>query len=821
MSGIDTKAKGFGVGCALPDLHKQFMLLARVAGVGIFARVDLNHIAANFTSQVNLFADWIDEEADGYLVLMKGLNDPLKVVLVCPDVQPIFGRQFPAVFGYEGNEIRSNIECYPDNFVGGPHFKIEFSFDGLPEGVYICIADMAAVFPEMADDAAGAGSFADPGRPRGVGFRSPAGIPQCRNMVYVNGQTHSDLAGMITNNTNIRKFAVYGNPPRFEQIQVPGSINCKSVAAEAQLFFRKQRRFECVYSQYLFQGDGMKLLSRLSLVVLFAIFFLPATGAQSKKNDTTPTDNHKSAGQRIGLIVEEVINSMENTIYGRPEDNSVNKSTRALARTRTFPGDEIDLIAEEDTSVTYEGNTVIEKTDTVNSNVVVKAGTLTVYGRINGDVLVVGGDVKIKDRAYISGNVKVINGEVMKDDDAVVVGYIDKSSSRKEKAYREEAKDFRRASTRLNATWVPEATNLDNFIFRYNRVEGVFLGMGSEKRYYWDGQKLFSTYGSVGYGFKSHNWRGNLGLSRQFAFDDGQLFEFEIEGHSMTDSKEDWLIGLGENTAAAFFIHEDFRDYFRRDGFGVNAGYAMQQDYLTAQVKVGYLSDEYKSMTNQAEWSLFGGHKVFRPNPLINEGMMRSVVGSAGLSTVTTTIYGPQGWSILATAEVAMKSLKSDFEFNRYVGDIRRYQPLGRYNNLNVRVRVGSSEGMLPIQKAFDMGGLGTIPAFPFKGETGNRMLLMNAELVINGDFLGDLDFWPSWLLRAVNFVVFSDAGLVRMMPATAQWTDGFDTIHFSDFQHDVGVGVGTRSGSVRVAFVWRTDRSEPARLMFRIARPF
>jgi len=119
------------------------------------------------------------------------------------------------------------------------------------------------------------------------------------------------------------------------------------------------------------------------------------------------------------------------------------------------------------------------------------------------------------------------------------------------------------------------------------------------------------------------------------------------------------------------------------------------------------------------------------------------------------------------------------------------------------------------------MGGLGTIPAFPFKGETGNRMLLMNAELVVNGDFLGDLDFWPSWLLRAVNFVVFSDAGLVRMMPATAQWTDGFDTIHFSDFQHDVGVGVGTRSGSVRVAFVWRTDRSEPARLMFRIARPF
>jgi hypothetical protein len=208
-------------------------------------------------------------------------------------------------------------------------------------------------------------------------------------------------------------------------------------------------------------------------------------------------------------------------------------------------------------------------------------------------------------------------------------------------------------------------------------------------------------------------------------------------------------------------------------------------------------------------------------NPAINEGMMRSVVGSAGLSTVTTTMYGPEGWSIHGTAEVAKKSMKSEFEFNRYVADLRRYQPLGRYENLNIRMRVGSSEGTLPIQKAFDMGGLGTVAAFPFKGETGNRMLLMNAELVVNGDFLGDLDFWPSRLLREVNFVVLSDAGLVRLMPATALWTDGFENIRFSDFRHDVGVGIGTRSGSARLVFVWRTDHSEPARLTFRIARPF
>jgi outer membrane protein assembly factor BamA len=299
------------------------------------------------------------------------------------------------------------------------------------------------------------------------------------------------------------------------------------------------------------------------------------------------------------------------------------------------------------------------------------------------------------------------------------------------------------------------------------------------------------------------------------------LIEVEIEGHSLTDTKDDWLIGVHENTAAAILIHEDYRDYFRRDGYGVNLGYATQREYFTGQVKIGYLADEYKSMENQTEWSLFGGNKLFRPNPAIDDGKMRSILTSAGLSTVTTTIDGPEGWSVLGTAEIADKNLGGEFTFHRYVADIRRYQPLGRYDNINVRVRVGTSEGALPLQKTFEVGGLGTVQGYPFKGEMGNRMLLMNAELIVNGDFLGDLSFWPSWLMRGINLLVLTDAGLVRTVDDDALWTSGFEGIKFSDFRHDVGAGVATRNGAFRMAFVWRTDRSERARFVFRFSRPF
>lgn len=564
----------------------------------------------------------------------------------------------------------------------------------------------------------------------------------------------------------------------------------------------------------------MNSLSRVSMTLLCAVFTLAMAEAQSTKKETAESDKHESLAQRIGSIVEDVIDKLEREFSGRTDQPILRNNTLKQVGSQQ-PQGPIPTTVAEDSNLTYQGNTVIQKGDTLNTNVIVKSGDLTIYGRINGDVLVIGGDLYVRDGAYVGGNIKVINGEVNKDDDAIVMGYIDESSSRKEKAYREEEKNFRRSSTRLHANWANETTNLDNFIFRYNRVEGLFLGAGSEKRYYWDDQRSYSLYGSVGYGFKSHNWRGNLGLSRQFAFDDGQLIEIEAEGHSLTDTKDDWLIGVHENTAAAILIHEDYRDYFRRDGYGINLGYATQRDYFTGQVKVGYLSDEYRSMENQTEWSFFGGDKRFRPNPAIDEGNMRSIVSSAGLSTVTSTMYGPEGWSMLATAEVAEKNLGGEFTFNRYVADVRRYQPLGRYDNLNIRVRVGTAEGVLPLQKTFEIGGLGTLQGYPFKDEMGNRMLLMNAELIVNGDFLGDLSFWPSWFMRGINLLILTDAGLVRNVDTDALWTNGFSDIRFSDFRHDVGAGVATRNGSFRLAFVWRTDRSEPAHFVFRFSRPF
>jgi len=184
-------------------------------------------------------------------------------------------------------------------------------------------------------------------------------------------------------------------------------------------------------------------------------------------------------------------------------------------------------------------------------------------------------------------------------------------------------------------------------------------------------------------------------------------------------------------------------------------------------------------------------------------------------------LYGQEGWSAFATAEFAEESFGGDFGFRQYTADIRRYQPLSRYDNINIRVRVGTSEGTLPPQRLYEVGGLSTVQVLPFKSMGGNRMLLANAEYIVNGDFLHDIKFWPSWLMRSINFVFLADAGWTREVRPSASFDAGFGELQFKQFRSNLGVGVSNRNGSFRIAYLWSTDGTGLSRMTFRVARPF
>jgi outer membrane protein assembly factor BamA len=218
---------------------------------------------------------------------------------------------------------------------------------------------------------------------------------------------------------------------------------------------------------------------------------------------------------------------------------------------------------------------------------------------------------------------------------------------------------------------------------------------------------------------------------------------------------------------------------------------------------------------------VFGTHKIFRDNPVIPEGKMKSILTSVKFHSTQSQRIFTTGWSLAASAEVAGKSFSGDYDFNSYCIDVRRYQPISDYDVVNVRLRAGSATGEVPLQKAFDLGGFSTIPAFRFKEFTGNRMLLANAEYVINGKMFDEVEFFPSWLLRNLNIILFADAGYVGSAKSTDTFSEGFKDINSNTIHSDWGFGIGTRYAKLRLGFAWRTDKSGPPMVFVRLNRPF
>jgi hypothetical protein len=514
-------------------------------------------------------------------------------------------------------------------------------------------------------------------------------------------------------------------------------------------------------------------------------------------------------GDRLGSFVEDLIQKIESGVQEMARERNYDRgeeldTTSTVRRYRATEG-----------AITFSGNTSIDATDKIEGNVVVKGGTLTVVGLVQGDALAINGDIIVKDGGKITGNARSINGKVIKEGNGTIDGYVEESSSTRDSRLSRRMYVPKR-SYRFNEYWLDENIFPDDFIFRYNRVEGLFLGLGSEKKFYWDGSKVVSGYGSAGYAFRIHRWRLNLGLDREFATENA-LYETGVEGHSLTDTKDEWIMKLGENNAVAILWHEDYRDYYTREGFSLHAARYTKERGFATQLRVDYRIDDYSSLSKETDWSLFRSSHSFRDNPAVEEGTMHSIVGTAGLSTLERTGRRTVGWNILATAERGGDAFGGHFNFTQVVVDVRRFQPLSDYDNINVRLRVGSLEGDYVQQKSFEIGGANTLPAYGYKEFGGNRMLLGNFEYVLSGRLVDDVFFWPN----SLNLIVLGDAGAASLVSTKKKITEGFSSISQSTVKSDIGFALGWHDESWRLGFVWRTDVQAPVSVFLRFNKAF
>ena len=193
-------------------------------------------------------------------------------------------------------------------------------------------------------------------------------------------------------------------------------------------------------------------------------------------------------------------------------------------------------------------------------------------------------------------------------------------------------------------------------------------------------------------------------------------------------------------------------------------------------------------------------------------------MGTLTLDTRDDEAEPDEGWYVQARAEFYGGQVESDYEFDRFILDVRRYQPLSFNENLDFRLRLGTSRNALPSQFLFDLGGISTLRGYPFKAFTGDRMFLANVEYRVRADSR-DL---PLLFFDTLNLIVFFDAGLAWFSDDVTRADRGWKYLTFSRLKTDVGIAITDRAGRVRLNFARRTDSSKaPIVVTFRISRAF
>ncbi len=371
----------------------------------------------------------------------------------------------------------------------------------------------------------------------------------------------------------------------------------------------------------------------------------------------------------------------------------------------------------------------------------------------------------------------------------------------------------------------------------FNRVDGLFLGLGSSGMYDFGPHDEFGINAGGGYGFADKRWQDFAGgefripLSERKEMTD-TVFEHVFvvpmtlaigaEFHNITSTDDSWRADRLENAAYAFFAREDFRDYYKLAGY---SGYIAFRPNRNQEVKVEWRGDNYDSRAQEVFHGRWGGNKVLPPNPAVSVGHMNSVVltfqeeharphGSRSMNVFGDSVSFEQVIGESSIAQVELGHMPGvDFGFNRYLIDARNFAPIMHYLAFDSRIRFEATTGDVTYQKAEFLGGPGTLPGLYNKSLAGNRLLLINTELRFNLAELSKV-FGPDFQL-----VFNNDFGYVGITPESSI-LKGFEGLHFGTLVYNVGGGIGFASG-LQLGASWRTDIKDTPRVVFRLERPF
>jgi hypothetical protein len=342
-------------------------------------------------------------------------------------------------------------------------------------------------------------------------------------------------------------------------------------------------------------------------------------------------------------------------------------------------------------------------------------------------------------------------------------------------------------------------------LLSYDRVDQVDLGIRYQI------QAPDSHYPRLGarYEYSFGRERGLYGVQVEQPLLSGGWLSVGATFVRVTDHSELHQVDDFENTLDMLFAHQDFRDYFEREGYGA---YLSSRIPSFSTVSVHYGSYEYRSLpTLPGTVSWLNQDATWRPNPPIADGEAHMLSLRLERLAHRTKLLraGLYHWIEL---ERAGGGLGGDFDYTRLLADVRSVVRVSPATTLALRLVGGSGlAGDLTPQREFTAGGVDGLRAHSFSEFRGNQLALGQAEYSIS--------LWrphTQGFQAGLEAIVFLDTGKAWEYEGNA-WNPGGQK-----FATDGGFGIGTSEDNLRVYFA--KDLQEPGSpfvISARLQRPF
>ncbi len=471
------------------------------------------------------------------------------------------------------------------------------------------------------------------------------------------------------------------------------------------------------------------------------------------------------------------------------------------ARETTLPdqvASEIIDFLNDPATIRFSGRSTIPANRIVVGDVAVLGGPMTVEGEIDGDLVVINGDLVFGRGGIVAGAVTVVGGQIADAEFGAVGGALSVYSAALPYRLRGGQYELGQPSTveqdRFPGLQWGAARLMVRAGTNYNRIEGLPVMFGPVVRTTSPHQLRVDAFAvwrtESGFSLSSEDFGYRLRLAQRFGRDDA----LEIGGSLHSEIRPIETSGLTdlEASLATFLFHRDYRDYFEESGWSMFLGLRPVHSPLSFTIE--YRDEKHGFAPVRGPWSLTRNSEPWRLQPVVAQGELRSVGAEITFDNRNDPRDPSDGWLVKASARTGVggtlelpaqwvhpaepeqdpdfPARDADDEFSTGVLDVARYARVGPYSQLSFRMLLGGSLNGDPLPPQFQhaFGGEGSIPGFRLlSGDCGARS--QEVEFEFEGDTIdGPVPAYPAY---GCDRMALFQVEYRRGFPFGQDWAEG------------------------------------------------